>query len=190
MKKQTSILISALLILALALALFGAFAAALWLLGEAGIRLFAAILLGLWALAAFGLGNAASGRVKGRVRRIEAERLGRRAEFFALEDTGSSLREPVSGRSVIVADAQTLRGLFDSGTYEIIRSAGPVEAMARLGAGYMLVPYRALGTGSGLLLAFRPDSLLVDGEESGSLIAVSGGEIIEGRGYSAILPAE
>ncbi len=108
---------------------------------------------------------------------VRAELLGRTAEFMALVDTGNSLSDPATGAPVMLACPQALRplfrentGLFSAGAVELLELAQRVpELKGRL----RLVPYSAVGA-SGLLPAFRPESLTVDGEpDRERLIAVS-----------------
>ena len=48
-----------------------------------------------------------------------------------------------------------------------------------------LVPYRSVGVSGGLLAAFRPDALELDGKSSSALLAL--GEV-RGDDYEAIAP--
>lgn len=122
-----------------------------------------------------------------RVVTMAAELGGRSVELRALEDTGSALADPVSGRPVIVADARSLEPLL--GAYiPPGDAAGAAEALSRvpgLERRVSLIPYRAVGTSSGLLAAFRPDSLTLGGAAADALIAL--GEV-RGEDYEAVAP--
>ena len=108
-------------------------------------------------------------RAQRRIRSIEL-RLGEKAvRFPALEDTGNSLYEPISGQSVLTAEAEVLLPLLPpdfspSGAPETDFSR--LSAYAELRPRLRLIPYAALGTASGLLLAIRPDSITADGEKA------------------------
>ncbi len=87
----------------------------------------------------------------------------RMVSVVALRDTGNSLRDPVTGESVVILGshaAETLTGL----TRQQLRN--PVETMASgVLPGLRLIPYRAVGQGQGMLLALR-----VKQERGGSLL--------------------
>ena len=92
---------------------------------------------------------------------------GRRCRLRALRDNGNTLRDPVGGQPVLVAEASALRGLWPAAAVEILCSAAaPEEKMARLyQAGisipFVLLPFRAVGTEGGLLLACRSDHIQI-----------------------------
>lgn len=86
----------------------------------------------------------------------------------ALHDTGNTLRDAVSGKRVLVAEAGALAPLFSSEEAEALRGDA-VRALSEL-PGFRLIPYAALG-GSGLLLCFRPDAVTVDGAEVSDIAA-------------------
>lgn len=123
---------------------------------------------------------------------------GRRVSFTALRDTGSSLRDPVSGAAAIIAAEETLLPLLEENTRaELAKSRGltaekRLEKLwdAGLGHGFKLLPYSALGVENGLLLAFRIDCADVGGREIRGASAVMASQTISGGEYSAIVSAE
>ena len=121
---------------------------------------------------------------------VELRFLGRSAAFRALVDTGNSLRDPVTDEKVMLVSPAALRGVF--GEYaalfslrdpsEILAAAGELDALrGRL----RLVPFSALNS-RGLLVAFRPESLTVGGEERRDLI-VALSPSASGEGHEALL---
>lgn len=132
-----------------------------------------------------------------RARRLLTERrrvlvtlrfLEREAQFYALEDTGNALADPVTGRHVLVAHPHALRPLFgaNAALFEELPPVELLEALASeptLAGRFRLLPFSNL-SGSGLLPVFRPDALLLDGKRSDDLlVAVSknaGGDGFEG----------
>lgn len=121
---------------------------------------------------------------------VEASFLGRSACFIALVDTGNCLCDPASGAKVMVACPHALEPVFLENT-PLLENAGPVELvelsmkLPELSGRIRLIPYSALGS-SGLLAAFRPDKLLVCGqEETDILIAIS--QNAAGDGFEAII---
>lgn len=88
--------------------------------------------------------------------------------LLALQDTGNTLRDPITGEQVLVISAeaaQTLTGL----TRDQLRS--PLETMtSRVLPGLRLVPYRAVG-GGGMLLAMRFPAAKIGSRRCSALVA-------------------
>lgn len=120
--------------------------------------------------------------------KVELTLGGRRTEFFALVDSGNSLRDPISALPVMVLCPHAAAPLFGAhaalleldAVALIERSAEAPELAGRL----RLIPYSAVGT-RGVLAAFKPDSVLVDGAPREILAAVSPG--VAGDGYEGII---
>lgn len=93
----------------------------------------------------------------------------REVEFLALRDTGNTLRDPVTGEAVLVADAEIGMQLLGLPREMFLN---PVEAMGKI-PGLRLIPCRTVGSG-GFLLAVRCDQVTVDGKAAGKLVAFSG----------------
>lgn len=119
----------------------------------------------------------------------------RRVALTALVDTGNTLADPVTNRTVMVAEGEKAAGLFPAGeapTGAELRD--PVAAMERLsGRGcrrLRLLPYRAVGVDCGLLLALRVDGARVGSEDYGDiLVALSPTPVSDGGGYNALIGA-
>ena len=92
---------------------------------------------------------------------------GRRCCLRALRDNGNTLRDPVRGQPVLVAEAAALRTLWPGEAADILSGRGaPEEKMARLyragvAVPFVLLPFRAVGTEGGLLLACRSDYIRI-----------------------------
>lgn len=88
-----------------------------------------------------------------------------RCRLRALRDSGNTLRDPIHGRPVLVAEVAALSSLWDEKTQEVLRSnLAAEEKMALLygrGINFTLLPYQAVGNRSGLLLAIRSDYLRI-----------------------------
>ncbi len=120
-----------------------------------------------------------------RIRDVTVERAGRTVRLRALEDTGNSLVDPISGCAAFVAEPAALGGLFTGPEAELLRGP-PAEAALRI-PGTRLIPYAGVG-GGGLLLAFRPDRVIVDGRERRDLIAaVAAAPMGAGGAYDAVI---
>lgn len=116
--------------------------------------------------------------------------------FTALVDTGNTLTDPLSGKAVVVAEAERLKNLLPE---ELRRTAewlsAPDCVLERVNQGrwrgrFRLLPYRCVGVACGLMLAVRVDSLMIDGAEQGSvLVALSPTPVSDGGGYGALVGA-
>lgn len=118
---------------------------------------------------------------------MEVTICGKSASLRVLEDTGSALTDPVTGRAVIVADSAALSRLL--GVHipngDAAGTAQALSLLPGLEKRVTLIPYRAVGTSSGLLAALRPDALTLDGRSVDALIAL--GEVKDTE-YEAIAP--
>ena len=120
---------------------------------------------------------------------IQIELMGERASFMALVDTGNCLTDPMSGMEVMLVCPQALKGIFKEEA-AVLELDGPElisasQSFPRLKGKFRLLPYKSVG-GSGLLPAFRPDKIFVEGkEEKGLLVAVSKAAL--GDGFEAII---
>jgi stage II sporulation protein GA (sporulation sigma-E factor processing peptidase) len=123
---------------------------------------------------------------------------GREVLFRALRDTGNALADPLSGRPVMVAGVGDLRPLFApqvAAALTGLESSGAVRLMEALSLDaraprFQLIPYSAVGVSGGMLLAFRPDEVVVDGKSrAGMLVALSPNGVSESGTYSALVGA-
>ncbi|MCL2568103.1 MAG: sigma-E processing peptidase SpoIIGA [Oscillospiraceae bacterium] len=138
------------------------------------------------------LGRGSGARVAG----VEITHRGRSARFTGLIDTGNSLVDPVTGGAVLVAETEALAGLFDSAAMELLLGPlgeQPVELFPKLHAcptapRFYLLPYTAVGTRVGFLLAFRPDRVRIDGKETAGIsVALSPTRVSDGGRYAALV---
>lgn len=101
----------------------------------------------------------------------------------ALVDTGNTLRDPITGESVLVIGpgaAGTLTGLTPSQLRQ------PLETMQqRPISGLRLIPYRAVGCQEGFLLALRFSDVTIRGQTSSRLVAFAP----EGLGETGMIQA-
>lgn len=107
-----------------------------------------------------------------------------RLRLTALLDTGNTLRDPISGAPVLVADAtvaEKLAGLSPSAL------ADPVAALAgSVNRGLRLIPYHAVGQPKGLLLGMQVDELFIDGKKQKMIVAFAPQLIGQGKVYQAL----
>lgn len=147
---------------------------------------------GFYFLFSVAFRSVARRRVAGTLTPVTVLYNGKKAVIPALIDTGNGLTEPVSGLPVTVCSLDALLELFDEPARSILRSVpDPASALERLTqAGvhsFFLVPYRALGVESGLLLCFRPQGLRRGDREIAGVVAIEPHGLGAGTGYSAIV---
>ena len=96
---------------------------------------------------------------------------GREARFTCLLDTGNGLRDPATGRPVLVVWRQALLPVLAAVEPEQLR---PIR-------------YRSLGTESGTLLCFNAGQVTVDGVAyENQPVAIAPSPLSEGMGYAAL----
>lgn len=98
---------------------------------------------------------------------VELTYRGKKIRLTALQDTGNTLRDPVTGSDVLVVGAdvaQKLTGL----TRSQLRS--PVEFLDAI-PGLRLIPYRTVGQGSGFLLALKLSDVKIGNRKGNTVVA-------------------
>lgn len=94
---------------------------------------------------------------------------GKRAKLIALQDTGNTLKDPVTGKSVLVVSADVAKILLGLNRLQL---ASPVETVAAgVLPGLRLIPYRAVGKPGGMLLAMRFDDVRIGANTGSQLVA-------------------
>ncbi len=137
--------------------------------------------------------RAAAGHgVRGELLPVRVSIAGRTAELTALWDTGSGLRSP-DGRAVLVAAPGALDAALPPEAARIFRLRGlgaPEELLEPLRSAApslrpRLMPYHAVGTKGGLLLAIRTDWTEINGIRYPGLTAALAPTAL-GTGYAAL----
>lgn len=122
---------------------------------------------------------------------------GRTAELTALWDSGNSLREPGSGRPVLVLAAGALDQVLPHPVRQLVTPEAlrvPAELLEPLAAAMpalrpRLTPYRAVGVDGGMLLTIRTDWIEICGvRRPGAPAALSPSAL--GTGYGALWGGE
>ena len=121
--------------------------------------------------------------------------LGRCVSIRAMRDTGNNLRDPVTGASVMVAETDAVFALFPDEIVEILKGKAEPARLFEVVMGvestrgrFRLVPYTSVGVCGGLLLAFRPDELRLDGRRRRDIVvALSPTKMCDDGEYSAVL---
>lgn len=142
-----------------------------------GVMLLGALGLSAAAVVAFA-GRAGSRRyVPVQLRRGEVK-----LNLTALEDTGNTLTDPVTGQSVLIVGrkpAMELTGLSQEAL------ADPVGSMGKL-PGLRLIPYRSIGKDAGFLLALRLPDVTIGNKRGAALVALSPTNLSMDGGYEAL----
>lgn len=129
-------------------------------------------------------------RSERRLHRAELTMNGRETEFTALEDSGNELTDPMTGCSVLVAEASALAPVFDAP--ELLCGDAPT-ALERLAAAgrygqFRLLPCACVAAERTLLLCFRPQKLVVDGVPRRDIVvAISPNRLSQDGEYQAII---
>ena len=137
--------------------------------------------------------NRSASRADRKISRITIFSGGATVNANALHDTGNSLRDPKTNAPVIISDYSVLRDAFPPQVRDILDRENPESfslALDRISAYGMfkLLPYKTVSAPFSLMLAYKPDKVLIDGkEEYGALIALSRGKISDGGAYSALI---
>ena len=187
----------------LVLGLSALLGAQIWLLDG---RAYYAVGFGTLVLTAGALYCAGALVLRGAAARAGAEivpvtlRLGQRqVQAALLRDTGNTLRDPFSGRPVLVLGWRTAAQLLPPGLRSRAASlaAEPVQAVEELARAApelqtRLIPYRAVGQSRGLLLAIRCDAVQEKhgAVRRGVLAAISPTELSDGGAYDGLIGGE
>lgn len=141
--------------------------------------------------AALSLAFCRLGKTGGRkVHKVNITLSDRSIELRALEDSGNTLFDPISGSSVLIASADTLLPLFPdcAEALMLIDPADQLTALTtRYGERFRLIPYTAVGTRNGMLTAFRPDLLVIDGKIRDDIVTAVSTSHIGGDAFDAII---
>lgn len=144
---------------------------------------FMSLLLGSGAIAAlchFGLRGPIGAQ---QYQPVELLWKGKRLRLTALVDTGNTLRDPITGASVLVAGLDVAQKLGISRHY----IEDPVAALASGDlSGARLIPYRAVGCTNGMLLGVRCEQVKLNGQQISKLVAFAPECVGKAEGYQVL----
>lgn len=106
----------------------------------------------------------------------------RHIKLTALQDTGNTLRDPVTGGPVLVVDSNTAAQLTGLTADQLSR---PVESIGAI-PGLRLIPYRAVGTQNGLLLGLQLKQVKIGSWKGSHVVAFAPGELSVAGEYQAL----
>lgn len=105
----------------------------------------------------------------------------RKLHILALRDTGNTLRDPLTGESVLVCGADVGEELLNLPRHTFLDPAGTVAS--GILPGLRLIPYRAVGQPAGMLLALRLKDVKIGEQRVNPLVAFAPHEIAKGEAY-------
>lgn len=109
---------------------------------------------------------------------------GKTVHLTALVDTGNTLRDPVSGLSVLVVDAAAGEKLLSLTLQQLQH---PIDTLSSGGyPGLRLIPYTAVGQTNGLLLGLRVERLLIGGKQEDMIVAFAPHKLGAGKAFQAL----
>lgn len=113
------------------------------------------------------------------------ESQGKKLHLTALRDSGNTLRDPLGGGEVITVYWKALRPILPSGITEA-QLADPMSLLPTLkDFSPRLIPYRAVGTQKGLLIAITLH-ISIGKETRNGLVALSPTPVSDGGAYEAL----
>lgn len=109
---------------------------------------------------------------------------GKQQKLLALRDTGNTLRDPVSGQNVLIADAKSAEVLLGLSKQQL---HCPVETVASgVVRGLRLIPYRAVGQSNGMLVAIRMEHVRIGRWKGSAVVAFAPEGLGENHSYRAL----
>ena len=115
--------------------------------------------------------------------RVELTHKGNTVRLNALRDTGNTLRDPVTGKPVLVVDANVADQLTGLTLHQI---SEPVETMGIV-PGMRLIPYRTVGNTQGLMLALLVKRSKIGGKKGSTIVAFAPQILDENGRYQGLL---
>lgn len=112
-------------------------------------------------------------------------------EIRLLLDTGNLLREPYTGKPVMIVEKMALKTIIDENLFNDFEKM--LKGDKTIPDGMFLIPYRSLGNSSGFLLGIRPDfvALKKNGKKFYNVvIGICDENISETKSYSGIFGLE
>lgn len=114
---------------------------------------------------------------------------GRTYTCMALQDTGHSLRDPITHLAVIIVEAGVFTELIQTPSQYCAVSFLQQAAAMGLEAKVGLVPFRTVGA-EGMLAGIRPEWITWDGKAIDAWVAIFSGTLDAQNRYQALVPLE
>ncbi|MEG2857714.1 MAG: sigma-E processing peptidase SpoIIGA [Clostridia bacterium] len=126
------------------------------------------------------------------IREVELSLGARTTAFRALVDSGNTLCDPLTNIPVIIVEYSAARDVLPHDARAVLDGISGDEfslAITKLPASmrFRLMPYKTIDSALGMLLAFKPDMLIIDKvEKKNMLVAISPNVISDGGAYCAL----
>lgn len=115
---------------------------------------------------------------------VELNYGGKRVVLTALQDTGNTLLDPVTGRPVLVVDAHTAQRLTGLSLQQL---RSPIDSIAAAPLpGLRLIPYHGVGQSDGMLLAVRMQDVRIGKWRGSSIVAFAPEGLSREGAYQAL----
>lgn len=114
---------------------------------------------------------------------VELTYKNKKINLIALRDTGHDLRDPVTGKEVIVIGADIADRLVGLPAEKL---RNPVDAMGSI-PGLRLIPYKTVGQSAGLLLALKIHNSKIGGKKGSTLVAFAPDILDENGKFQALI---
>ena len=115
---------------------------------------------------------------------VELACKGQRLRIRALQDTGNMLRDPITGKTVIITGPDVAWKLFGITKESLV---DPICCVAQANMpGLRLVPYRGVGQIGGMLVAAKVDKIVINGKSTDALVAFAP-NVIGGLEFEALV---
>lgn len=109
---------------------------------------------------------------------------GKETCITAMRDTGNTLKDPITGESVLVVGSDVASAITGLTEKDLL---SPITTMEqRKIPNLRLIPYRAVGQPNGMLLALKLDEVKIDKKKAGTLVAFAPQQIGSLEGYQAL----
>lgn len=135
----------------------------------------------VWLLCRVGFGGSVGQREYVPIR---IRHQGETVSVIALQDSGNTLRDPVTGESVLVVGAEIANRLTGLTRAQL---QSPLETLAAKAVrGLRLIPYRSVGQPGGMLLAMRFSDVSIGSRSGSAIVAFAPEAVGKGECYQAL----
>ena len=115
---------------------------------------------------------------------MELRRGEKRLRLLALRDTGNTLKDPVTGKGILVADAQSAETLLGLTKAQLSDPVGTVES--GILPGLRLIPYHTIDRSQGMMLGLWVKEARVGRQRGGVLVALAPEELSQDGSVQAL----
>ena len=148
------------------------------MIGNGSVPMLILAALGIWLICRIGFGNGIGQEYVP----VEIRHNGVHMKLLALKDTGNTLRDPISGESVLILSADAALQISGLSREQLMH---PMETMLER-PGFRLIPYYAVGQTGGMMLGMKLDQVTIGNYRGSAIVAFAPDQIGRGDGYQAL----